>query len=256
VTELELVLRKDDAEALLLAAPVLGASAHHNGYRVKIGENPIVLNVRKLKALHTPGKLNWADVFTNWNVHLIAYGLSARTEDSEWWRNLDRLGLEVHYEKNAAILDIFPESSFTTVATLALDGTLKSASRGDGGAEVNAPDSSVDKALASIKLGAGTSLAISSSTQIVGKIESTLVIPNVQASGFADCEGEWLFHRRADTLLGERCCVHILRTPKSAREVNVKLRAFATTKTLAGILGVARFETPWLSTTVALPTKH
>jgi hypothetical protein len=184
------------------------------GIRVRLANNPIVYNLKKLMEL--AGKELTPELqlqFQTNDIYLITHAIgviriSGKTKVVELQYNAEIINIE-----NAKTIDLFPKTRFVDRFKIesGLSGSVKAA--GNFSAEI--PEELKNSLSGTnLTLGGDMELELSTNTKFVGKVNYSIQLPVVQSSGVASNHCTWILKPDENPLLGDQLLVQTVSVPK------------------------------------------
>jgi hypothetical protein len=226
----EVTLTFADAVDPLLAVPPTqrtfgGEPTLEKGHvRMRIGERPIVRNLKQLykkmnKAL--PADL---EVFTAYNIWLIAFGVGIIRDSG--MREVEQFGLAVTFpdEPRTTIVDVLPQTRFVKTA----GGQLKVEAGLSLNGSARLPEAVTQAISQTDVLSADAALKLSTEANVVGTLSFSVLTPVITAIGVGGRHAEWAFEKSEEPLIGDQHMVLTLLAGKPVEELPITTRLSAT----------------------------
>jgi hypothetical protein len=219
----ELTLTFADAlDPLLAIAPSQrsfgsGSQVEQGRVRVRIGERPIVRDLKRL--YRKAGKTLPTDfeVFSAYNIWMILFAVGIVRESG--MREVDRFGFAVTFPEKprVTVLNILPQTRFVkrAGAILKAEATLSL----NGSAQV--PEVVSQVLTATDALSADASLNVSTEANVFGTLSFSVLTSAIQAIGTGDRRAEWVFEKAEQPLVGDQHLAVTLLAPKQVDEIEV-----------------------------------
>lgn len=230
----EITLTLGDAVDPLLAIPpsqrTFGprdtADLQKGHVRLRIGDRPVVCNL-KLLYLKSHQKLSpQFEVFSAYDIWLIAFGVGILRESG--FSEVDHFGFSVTFPQKprVTVLDVLPQTEFIKRIGSELKSEL--ALSLNGSARASAYAGPIPESVVPLALSADASLKASTELNVVGNISFSVQTPVVQAIGVGGCCAEWVFKKVDKPLVGDQHMMVTLLTPSDTEEIKATVRLSAT----------------------------
>lgn len=166
---------------------------------IKVGNNPIVYNLKKLYELSGKTVPPEIQIFTSYDIWILNFNIGILK--SGGLDNVKQVGFKVKYNKPSFInvIETMPKTEFiklldgklTFEVDLGLDGHLNPPN-------INLPFLSEEKAI-----GLGGKLNLSTDNSIVGRLNFSVVSPLVMSVGIGSNTAEWILNKDENPLYGD-----------------------------------------------------
>lgn len=194
------------------------------GIKVRLGNAPIVYNLKRLMELSNQALPPEIEIlFEQRDIYLVTHAVgiarvSGRAKVKEVQYNAEVVDLP-----GAQTIDLLPNSKFKTV--LGANASLQGAVRAAGSFSAAIPEE-LSKALTghNINLGGELDLELSANTQFVGKINFSIKLPLVQATGVSSNKCTWVLNPDANPLLGDQLLVQTIAVPKGTIQLTYSVK--------------------------------
>ena len=191
--------------------------------RLRIGERPIVRNLKELYLSSHKDLPPDLEVFSAYNIWLIAFGVGIIRESG--LRDVVRFGFTVTFadKPRVTVLDVLPQTEF--VKRLGTELKVETALSLNGSAGIS---EKLNPIIVPVALSADASFKSSTELNVVGNLAFSVQTPIIEAIGVGSRSAEWVFKRSDRPLVGDQHMVVTLRTPKTTEEVATTVRISAT----------------------------
>lgn len=194
------------------------------GIRIRLGNEPIVYNLKELMELSGSKLSPELELqFKNHDVYIITHAIGVvriqgRAKVKELQYNAEVVGLD-----GVRTIDLLPNTNFKKVFEVNTD--LHGAFEAGGRFSAEIPDE-LTKALSGkkIDLGGDLKLELSASSNFVGKINFSVQLPVVQSIGVASNKCLWILNPDMNPLLGDQLMVQTIAVPKGTTEITYKMK--------------------------------
>jgi hypothetical protein len=222
------------------------------GIKVRIGNQPLVINLKELIKLKKASSQNF-DAFLSQDHYLIVHAISAmRTKGKA---KVD----ELHYYAEATepshlqTIDLIPNTRFKEIFKANINCETSLSLTGEVSLDI--PLELNENLIPQlINLGANVQLQISNSIHFIGKLNFSVQLPVVQASGIASNTCTWVLNpdENKTPLLGDQLLIQTVALPKGTKSITYKLSGLV--KVDKGLLWKQQEKaTPEYLVTVTLP---
>jgi hypothetical protein len=234
-TATELTLSLTDATDPLLAVPpdrrIFGsddaAEVSKGSLRLRIGDRPVVRNLKRLFAKLGKALPPELEVLTGYHIWLIAFGVGILRESG--FGAVQRFGFSVAFpdKPHVTVIDLLPQTRFVKKFGAELRAE---ASLGVGGS-ARLPESVAGLLSQTDALSADATLFLSTTADLVGTLRFSVFSPTVHTIGIGSRRAEWLFEREDLPLLGDQHMFATVLVPKVIEELDAAVRLYATVRT-------------------------
>lgn len=194
------------------------------GITVRLGNKPIVYNLKDLMELAgTKPSPEFELQFRNNDVYTITHAIGViRTQGKAKVKEL-QYNAEIITEGDIRTIDLLPNTKFRKV--FEVNSNLQGAFEGRGKFSAEIPDELV-KSLSgkNIDLGGDVNLELSTNSNFIGKLNFSIQLPMVQASGVATNKCTWVLNPDANPLLGDQLMVQTIAVPKGLNDISYKVK--------------------------------
>lgn len=220
------------------------------GIKIRIGNNPVVRNLKKLIEL-SHGQLapEVQVLFENSDIYTITHAIGAiRFKGSSSLKELQYNG-EITDVSEATTIDLLPGTKFKTF--LSVNNSYEAAIKSSGTFHAEVPKE-LNEALSgkSVSLGGNIDLQLSTNSDFVGKLSFSVQLPVVTSSGLASNKCTWIINPDGQPLLGDQSLVQTIAVPKGTASVLFKVKA--TAKVRHGFFKTDSVDTTTISIPVTL----
>ena len=208
--------------------------------RLRIGERPIV---RNLRALYEKSKRKLPadlEVFISYDIWLITHSVSIVKEGG--FKQIRQVGYQVRFPEKpkVTVVEVLPQTHFVTK----LGGSFENEAdiQIDGRASIAGSLTDLLDTVENVSFGG--KLTLSQHLNVVARINFSVMTPVIQAVGIGDNGSEWVFNKEEKPLLGDQLMIQILLTPRRLKKLAFKARVYATITTFNMV--PARFQSEWI----------
>jgi len=202
------------------------------GLRVRLGNQPIVTNLRKvLESVHGTLPSQLAHQFQNKEIYTIVHAvgvtrLKGSTKVDELQYDAEMIDDEGKVLNQVQTIDLIPHTRFREVmkANVSFEGGLSVS----GNATAEIPKGLINSLLEEyLPIGGAINVQLSNSNSFIGKFTYSLKYPVVISTGIASNTCHWVLKPDEDQtpLLGDQLMVQTVAVPKSQNKIRFRMKA-------------------------------
>lgn len=232
---------KPHSKSIKLSVKERGGQTEILGVRVRLGNQPIVTNLRKLlERIHGTLPLNMEVLFQEKEIYTIVHAigvtrLHGKAKVDELHYDAEMIDASGEIIQGAQTIDLIPHTRFKEVmsANVNFGGSLSVS----GNAMVEIPEQLSNHLLQEYaSVGGAMNLQLSSSNSFVGKFTYSLKFPVVISTGIASNTCHWVLkpNEAQMPLLGDQLLVQTVAIPKGLNAIRCRVKG--TVKVDKGLL--------------------
>jgi hypothetical protein len=192
---------------------------------IKVGNNPIVYNLKKLYELSGKAVPPEIQVYTSYDIWIVNFNIAVLK--SGGFDNVKQIGFKIKYTEPdfVNVIETLPKTEFIKL----IDGKLSF--EGDLGLnghiqppQINLPFLGQEKAI-----GAGGKLDLSTDNSIVGRLNFSVVSPLIMSVGIGSNSSEWIMNKGENPLYGDDITLtNIIMVESGTERIEVEAVVYAT----------------------------